>query len=101
MQDEINTCSLAELEAKILDYYLAKGYKLEKDQTENDESWIFEVNIATCHKEKQLYVIFSADGKEKTEFYTLNTTTKEMFDAAFEFFKDKGVVDKRIKTNDI
>ena len=85
---------LAELEAQILKYYLAKGFKLSKDQKEGDTAWFFEVDITSKHKRKILTVSFwiwsDADytsGWEianETEF--IATTTKEMFDKAFKYF---------------
>jgi hypothetical protein len=78
---------LAELEAHILDYYLQKGYKLEKDQTEEDTKWNFNIAINTQYKKKTLEV-WTAIGDLIGQTFSISVpTTKEMFDKAFENFK--------------
>jgi len=77
---------LAELEAYILKYYLAKGYKLEKDQTKGDDKWAFKINIESLYKNKKLNVILRVEGTKISEDDFLGKTTKEMFDKAFEYF---------------
>ena len=78
---------LAELEKVILDYYLVKGYKV------NIGGWGFKVNISTYQKQKEIQIMFRENRKSnyETVFRIWQKTTKEMFDAAFEYFsiKDK------------
>ena len=76
---------LAELEKVILDYYLAKGYKV------NIGGWGFKVNISTYHKQKEIQIMFRKNRKSnyETVFRIWQKTTKEMFDAAFEHFSVK------------
>jgi hypothetical protein len=86
---------LAELEKQILEYFLSKGFKLKKDQKEDDTKWFLEVQIKSIHKKKTLDVIFYywsyTDGlsqwKESNRDRFVAKTTKEMFDKAFEYFK--------------
>lgn len=91
-REELNQDKLAELEKVILDHYLSKGYKLKKDQTENDTEWFFKVVTCSAYKDKLLYVYFytwneSKNDWEETEYMQIDArTTKELFDAAFEFF---------------
>lgn len=84
---------LAELEKKILDSCLSKGYKLLEEQTEDDTKWYFAVMISTIHKQKELCAFFFEDGKKSTLFYTKTEDTKEMFNQAMNYFKPqvKGV----------
>jgi len=78
---------LAELEAVILQHYLDKGYKLEKDQEEDDVKWSFVVRTNTTYKNKGLEVIFYIDGDGEVMYYdNQSKTTKDMFDAAIEHF---------------
>jgi hypothetical protein len=85
-----NTDRLAELEAQILKYYLLKGYKLKKDQTKDDIEWSFKINIFTQLKDKLIQIYLLEDIVENENgsriFETTQTTTKEMFDKAFEHF---------------
>ena len=76
---------LAELEKVILDYYLNKGYKI------NVGGWGFKVNISTYHKQKEIQIMFRKNRKSnyETVFRLWQKTTKEMFDAAFEYFSIK------------
>lgn len=80
---------LAELEKVILDYYLAKGYKILKNQSEVDNKWWFFTKIYSLYKQKLLTVTF-CEFKEKAEVFAFEgKTTKEMFDKAFEYFSIK------------
>ena len=76
---------LVELEKVILDYYLAKGYKV------GIGGWGFKVNISTYHKQKEIQIMFKKDfhSNYETVFRVTQKTTKEMFDAAFEYFSAK------------
>lgn len=75
---------LAELEKVILDYYLAKGYQI------GVGGWGFYVGIESDYKSKQLVVYFRRDAGSNYEqiLKTAESTTKEMFDKAIEYFKD-------------
>ena len=75
---------LAELEAVIRDYYVAKGYKL-------DGTWGFHISINTGYKCKILTVYFFVEDPNLREivFTDSGLTTKRMFDKAFEFFTIK------------
>lgn len=73
---------LAELEKVILDYYLAKGYKIGADGLG------FKVNITTLYKWKLMHVIF-LNPKRELVFQIITETTKEMFDKAFKYFTIK------------
>ncbi|MCG3696891.1 hypothetical protein L5F39_04600 [Aliarcobacter butzleri] len=77
---------LAKLEKTILDYYLAKGFKLFENQTETDKQWYFRVTIHSLHKQKELIVFFCEVGKKEKSFYFIENTTKEMFDKAIKHF---------------
>ncbi len=73
---------LAELEKVILDYYLAKGYKVGVGE------WGFNINFESIYKFKILRVIFW-DKERKinlTEYEEDFKTTKEMFDETIEYF---------------
>ena len=88
--DEIkDTDRLAELEEQILKYYLAKGYKIFKDQKKDDKEWTFQVYIRSAQKLKIMEVItcFKGEDENVVIFKNISKTTKEMFDKAFEFFK--------------
>lgn len=76
---------LAELEKVILDYYLAKGYKFELFGSR------FQVNISTFQNQKEIQIMFKKDfhSNYETVFRVTQKTTKEMFDAAFEYFSIK------------
>lgn len=76
---------LAELEKVILDYYLVKGYQV------GVGGWGFKVNISTYHKQKEIQIMFRKNRKSnyETVFRIWQKTTKEMFDAAFEYFSIK------------
>ena len=78
---------LAELEKVILDYYLAKGYQV------GVGGWGFSVQINSDYKDKNIEVFFSDKQNNEKEFDSVVTimeeTTKEMFDAAFEYFSTK------------
>lgn len=77
---------LAELEKVILDYYLYEGYKI------NIGGWGFKVNISTYQKQKEIQIMFRKNRKSnyETVFRIDKQSTKEMFDAAFEYFSIKG-----------
>lgn len=86
--DEIkDTDRLAELEEKILKYYISKGYKLLKDQVQDDDEWSFRVEINSRHKYKTIRVWLILSDFCDIDYNDISTTTKEMFDKAFEFFK--------------
>ena len=76
---------LAELEKVILDYYLAKGYRI------GVGGWAFRVEIISFHKYKRIVVYFKEHNLVNSSFAfsTINKSTKEMFDKAFEFFSTK------------
>ena len=76
---------LAELEKAILDYYLAKGYKI------GVGGWHFIINISTSYKRKEIQIMFRQDvcSNWETVFRIDKQSTKEMFDAAFEHFSIK------------
>ena len=77
---------LAELEKVILDYYLAKGYRI------GVGGWAFRVEIISFHKYKRIVVYFKEHYLVNSSFAfsTINETTKEMFNKAFEYFSTKG-----------
>jgi hypothetical protein len=76
---------LAELEATILNYYVAKGY------IPGEKCWGYRVIISTKYKEKCLEVYFfkGTDIITNVPFSIEEKTTKKMFDKAFEFFTCK------------
>ncbi len=76
---------LAELEKVILDYYLAKGYRI------GVGGWAFRVEIISFHKYKRIVVYFKEHHLVNSSFAfsTINKSTKEMFDKAFEYFSTK------------
>ena len=76
---------LAELEKVILDYYLAKGYRI------GVGGWAFRVEIISYYKYKRIVVYFKEHHLVNSSFAfsTINETTKEMFDKAFEYFSTK------------
>ena len=73
---------LAELEKVILDYYLAKGYRI------GVGGWAFRVEIISFYKHKRIVVYFKEHHLVNSSFAfsTINKSTKEMFDKAFEHF---------------
>ena len=79
---------LAELEAAVLEHYLKKGYKLEKDQSDCDIKWSFDVVIGSEHKSKILRVGFHAGAGFESVYRVQKETTREMFDAAIEHFRE-------------
>ncbi|MDY0193480.1 MAG: hypothetical protein RBR93_08130 [Aliarcobacter butzleri] len=81
---------LAELEKVILDYYLAKGYKIA------NKDWYFEIELISLYKVKRLIITFVQRHKSDVVFDDETETTKEMFDKAFEHFG----IDKREDTVD-
>lgn len=85
---------LDELEDKVLQYYLSKGYKLFIDQTEDDVQWNFKVEIISLYKNKSCYVYFETNNEQRElkDFY--GTTTKEMFEKAINFFKVEELKDQ-------
>ncbi len=76
---------LAELEKVILDYYLAKGYRV------GVGGWHFIINISTSYKRKEIQIMFRQDicSNWETVFRIDKQSTKEMFDVAFEYFSTK------------
>ena len=76
---------LAELEKVILDYYLAKGYKVDLYGSK------FKVNISTYQNQKEIQIMFKKDfnSNYETVFRVTQKTTKEMFDVVFEYFSKK------------
>ena len=66
------TDKLAELEKLILDYYLAKGYKV------GVGDWGFEVDIYSRHKFKNLTVLFSDQLGSRTAFTTTTRISSEL-----------------------
>ncbi|WNL16292.1 hypothetical protein QUR79_00565 [Arcobacter cryaerophilus gv. pseudocryaerophilus] len=80
-----NKDRLAELEKVILDYYLAEGYKFDLFDSR------FQVNISTFQNQKEIQIMFKKDfnSNHETVFRVTRKTTKEMFDAAFEYFSIK------------
>jgi len=78
---------LAELEAVILQHYLDKGYKLEKDQEEGDVKWGFRIAISSDYKQKVLHLILYKNREIDYQGHFDGKTTKEMYDKAFEHFR--------------
>lgn len=72
---------LAELEKVILDYYLAKGYKVGVGE------WGFKVEINSRHKYKGLNVLFGDEEGCRPAFITTATISSDMWDKAIEFFR--------------
>ena len=73
---------LAELEKAILDYYLLKGYQINKG------NWSFKLEISTKWKFKQITVFFWDNNNVDTPYYGISNTTKEMFNKAISFFNN-------------
>ena len=76
---------LAELEKVILDYYLAEGYVFDLFGSR------FQINISTFQYQKEIQIMIKKDfnSNYETVFRVIHNTTKEMFDAAFEYFSIK------------
>ena len=76
---------LAELEKVILDYYSAEGYKFDLFGSR------VQVNISTFQNQKEIQIMIKKDfnSNYETVFRIIHNTTKEMFDAAFEYFSTK------------
>ena len=76
---------LAELEKAILNYYLAKGYIFDLFGSR------FQINISTFQIKKEIQIMIKKDfnSNYETIFRVIHNTTKEMFDAAFEYFSVK------------
>ena len=76
---------LAELEKVILDYYLAKGYRV------GVGGWHFIINISTSYKRKEIQIMFRQDESSNSEtvFRTYKQSTKVMFNQAIEHFSIK------------
>jgi len=87
--------ALAQVEFVIMEYLLARGYKLEKDQVAGDAKWSFEVAIESSYKEKVIYVYLWEENSDSdcrtvrtyTLFENTTKTTKEMFSSAVEYFE--------------
>ena len=73
---------LAELEKAILNYYLAEGYVFDLFGSR------FQINISTFQNQKEIQIMIKKDfnSNYETVFRIIHNTTKEMFDAAFEYF---------------
>ena len=81
---------LSELEKVILEHYLCNGYKLAKDQEDNDPKWGFKVRIVSTHKDKSLMVEFSENNQITIPYSKIgNKTTDEMYNEALRHFKNK------------
>ncbi len=76
---------LAELEKAILNYYLAEGYVFDLFGSR------FQINISTFQYQKEIQIMIKKDfnSNYETVFRIIHNTTKEMFDAAFEYFSAK------------
>ena len=76
---------LAELEKVILDYYMSKGYIFDLFGSR------FQINISTFQYQKEIQIMIKKDfnSNYETVFRVIHNTTKEMFDAAFEYFSIK------------
>ena len=76
---------LAELEKVILDYYSVEGYKFDLFGSR------FKINISTFQNKKEIQILIKKDfnSNYETVFRVFHNTTKEMFDAAFEYFSIK------------
>ena len=76
---------LEELEKVILDYYMEKGYKFDLFGSR------FQINISTFQNQKEIKILIKKDfnSNYETVFRIIHNTTKEMFDAAFEYFSIK------------
>ena len=76
---------LSELEKVILDYYLAEGYIFDLFGSR------LQINISTFQIKKEIQIMIKKDfnSNYETIFRVIHNTTKEMFDAAFEYFSVK------------
>ena len=76
---------LAELEKVVLDYYIAEGYIFDLFGSR------FQINISTFQNQKEIQILIKKDfnSNYETVFRIIHNTTKEMFDAAFEYFSIK------------
>ena len=76
---------LAELEKAILNYYLAEGYVFDLFGSR------FQINISTFQYQKEIQIMIKKDfnSNYETVFRVIHNKTKEMFDAAFEYFSIK------------
>ena len=76
---------LAELEKVVLDYYISKVYKFDLFGSR------FQINISTFQNQKEIQIMIKKDfnSNYETVFRIIHNTTKEMFDAAFEYFSIK------------
>ena len=88
LEKTVKECSedrLAELEKVILDYYLAEGYVFDLFGSR------FQINISTFQNQKEIQIMIKKDfnSNYETVFRVIHNTTKEMFDAAFEYFSVK------------
>lgn len=83
---------LAELEKVILDYYLARGYKI------GTGDWSFEVEIATKWKFKHITVFFWDNVEVFTPYCSISATTGDMFAKAIKFFKQKRIQNEHFRT---
>ena len=73
---------LAKLEKIILDYYLARGYKI------GVGDWSFKVEINSRWKSKHIAIRFYKDNQETLKYIQTDSNTKDMFNSAIKFFKD-------------
>jgi len=78
--------NLYNLETIILNYYLDKGYKLEKDQKEDDVKWTFFVEVKSGYKSKELKVIFTANNGVKEIKVFNDTNIKDLYEQVERFF---------------
>ena len=76
---------LAELEKAILNYYLAEGYVFDLFGSR------FQINISTFQYQKEIQIMIKKDfnSNYETVFRVIHNKTKEMFDAAFDYFSTK------------
>lgn len=74
---------LAKLEKTILDYYLARGYKI------GVGNWSFKVEINSRWKSKHISIRFYENNQETLKYIQTSNTTKEMFDEAIKCFKNQ------------
>ncbi len=81
-KSEVFDDRLAELEKVIMDYYLAKGFKIGKNKSN------FKIVMTTDYKDKNLKVFFhTGEQPYKLDFEITSERTIEMFDKTFEFFR--------------
>jgi len=77
--------TIEDVEKQIRDHYLSRDYKLEKDQSEGDEKWGFNVSIFSEHKSKELYVVFRSESVVEDIRFKSNTF-KKLFKKAIKHF---------------